>query len=608
MNISHQIVPYKWYTYKYILNNNILTEKDIELSINGFMNTIFNELSNNQYLLIIFKIKTEDKLHRTISTVQRINKLDKYELLSVFNEYWILKSNNYVQFSITEIHFNYKLIENSLKITSSKINRPENLTYNPKILKCGSFNFPQTMDLFQWGDVQFILDKQEAIVYKRHSSAQYHVKFDKHTMIVKYVLNNKPLITFRDELLDINNLGTFKRTIKNQIFQFVDTQLISKEKLYKFPIIKKLSGKPFLINKFITMDLETINVNGKLIPYVISHYVGTSSQTFYVTDYRDHKDMLIACIKSLMQRKYNGYKVYLHNFSNFDGIFLFNILNELSNDIKPIINDGNFINIIFKYNNGKYKLYFRDSFLMLPSSLRKLAKSFYVEEKSIFPYRFVNIDNLYNMRANVGQDRIFIPYLLKIFIEVFLNTLRNSKNGIADVVKKDQLSSNINLSNVEFLGKNIKIDQAKLDKWSGYNSKSNPNSNTSDNSNNLIPNDLENDIRNASKDTSVMDSVIDFLKDYSDFLTNLNYIDQVILINLFALIIISQALITIVCINYSQYIIERFQLETRFPKVAIFLRYRAKVQYLSRMWQILSIVLAFSIVFTIDILMLLRII
>ena len=151
MNTSHQVVPYKWYTYKYILSNNILTEKDIEVAIKGFMNTIINELSNNQYLLIIFKIKTEDKLHRTISTVQRINKLDKYELLSVFNEYWILKSNNYVQFSITEIHFNYKFIDNSFKVTSSKINRPENLTYNPKLLKCGSFNFPQTMDLFQWG-------------------------------------------------------------------------------------------------------------------------------------------------------------------------------------------------------------------------------------------------------------------------------------------------------------------------------------------------------------------------------------------------------------------------------------------------------------------------
>lgn len=81
MNITqkHQIVPNKWYTYKYILTNKILSEKDIELSINGFIKTIFNELSINQYLLIILKIKTEDKLNRTISTVQRINKLDKYE-------------------------------------------------------------------------------------------------------------------------------------------------------------------------------------------------------------------------------------------------------------------------------------------------------------------------------------------------------------------------------------------------------------------------------------------------------------------------------------------------------------------------------------------------
>ena len=69
--------------------------------------------------------------------------------------------------------------------------------------------------------------------------------------IVKYVLNNKPLITFTDELLDINNLGTFKRTIQNQKFQFVDTQLISKEKLYTFPFYKILSAKPYLNNKFI---------------------------------------------------------------------------------------------------------------------------------------------------------------------------------------------------------------------------------------------------------------------------------------------------------------------------------------------------------------------
>ena len=104
--------------------------------------------------------------------------------------------------------------------------------------------------------------------------------------------------------------------------------------------------------------------------------------------------MLKACIKSLMIRKYNNYKIYVHNLSYFDGIFLFNVLVDFSDNIKPIINDNKFIDISFSFNNGKYKLHFRDSFLMLPSSLRKLAKSFNVEDKGIFPYKFVDTINL----------------------------------------------------------------------------------------------------------------------------------------------------------------------------------------------------------------------
>lgn len=70
-------------------------------------------------------------------------------------------------------------------------------------------------------------------------------------MTVKYLLKNKTLITFKDELLDVNNLGKFKRTINNQIFKFLDQKLISKEKLYTFPFYKILSAKPYLNNKFI---------------------------------------------------------------------------------------------------------------------------------------------------------------------------------------------------------------------------------------------------------------------------------------------------------------------------------------------------------------------
>lgn len=57
--------------------------------------------------------------------------------------------------------------------------------------------------------------------------------------------------------------------------------------------------------------------------------------------------MLEACIKSLLISKYNNYKIYVHNLSNFDSIFLMKILVKLG-EVKPIINKGRLISIKIK--------------------------------------------------------------------------------------------------------------------------------------------------------------------------------------------------------------------------------------------------------------------
>jgi len=112
--------------------------------------------------------------------------------------------------------------------------------------------------------------------------------------------------------------------------------------------------------------------------------------------------LLTDAIKSIMKPKYNKYKVYLHNLSFFDGVFLLKILAQLTDSkIKPIIRDGRFIVLKLTFNYdlrtqeqkvNKLSLYFRDSFLLLPSSITKLAHNFKVESggKGIFPYKFVN--------------------------------------------------------------------------------------------------------------------------------------------------------------------------------------------------------------------------
>jgi len=59
--------------------------------------------------------------------------------------------------------------------------------------------------------------------------------------------------------------------------------------------------------------------------------------------------MLISPIKCLMKRKYNNYRVYFHNFSTFDSVFLVNTLSNLSGKIAPVIKDGIIIqNFILK--------------------------------------------------------------------------------------------------------------------------------------------------------------------------------------------------------------------------------------------------------------------
>jgi hypothetical protein len=102
--------------------------------------------------------------------------------------------------------------------------------------------------------------------------------------------------------------------------------------------------------------------------------------------------MIKSAIKDLMIKKYDNYKVYIHNLAGFDGMFLLKILVELG-QVKPIIHHGDLISIAFKFKD--YNITFRDSQQLLLVSLRNLGKVFGVNtQKTIFPYDFVNENNL----------------------------------------------------------------------------------------------------------------------------------------------------------------------------------------------------------------------
>jgi hypothetical protein len=145
------------------------------------------------------------------------------------------------------------------------------------------------------------------------------------------------------------NLNNFTRLINNQLIVYANKEPVyiqNRHKTNYFTKVKKCEG---VSTNFITMDLETKNINGVLEPYCICIFDGKNSYSFYITDFTSSDEMVKSALKFLMKRKYDRSIVYLHNFSYFDGIFLFGslikIIDNPTKNIKPLMRNGRIINL-----------------------------------------------------------------------------------------------------------------------------------------------------------------------------------------------------------------------------------------------------------------------
>lgn len=158
--------------------------------------------------------------------------------------------------------------------------------------------------------------------------------------------------------------------------------------------IKKKGLSSAIKQTFITMDIETLsnyktNKNSiltpargevTLLPYLLCWYDGFKDKRYFIDpslgDERI-RDIIYRAMKDICTRKYKGYKIYLHNFSKFDAIFLIKHLINIG-DCDPVIHKGKIISFSFRPNWKKDfgSVTFLDSYLLLPNSLKKLGDSF----------------------------------------------------------------------------------------------------------------------------------------------------------------------------------------------------------------------------------------
>jgi hypothetical protein len=194
--------------------------------------------------------------------------------------------------------------------------------------------------------------------------------------------------------------GIFKREIGKGIIYFMGGEKVLRKKLLSAKAFTKVLTDTTLKNNFITMDIETVNIDNKLTLYLICAYNGAD----YLSSYAElvngtiNQDALFSSfINQLLTFFTKGNKllvVYAHNLGKFDGIFLFNQLLELG-VVEPLYHNNRIISLKLNLTIPGYTnktIIFKDSYLLLPQSLRNLCLAFNVKTfKSYFPFNLSNI-------------------------------------------------------------------------------------------------------------------------------------------------------------------------------------------------------------------------
>jgi DNA polymerase type B, organellar and viral len=433
----------KW---EFNLNGQILTSQKLSMITSLFINENHKQLINkNNIFAIQLKIVIyEENLYRSITKIKIVDYDNFNSLVDYFIGRWNVVNSTYKELNLDKIIIEYKVYKrnNFPKGFKSKPLQLNNLKNNFKLdMPNKELNIPKTMDLTKWGNVQYNWNKTEATILL-DKNQKYNIYIYSNYNKVDYIYNNIIIESFIDTLINSkNNLSTFKRNIENKEYNYINGKLdfciINKETKF----LQRINSVNKIESKFITMDLETRSIpitdkKSKMEVICLSYFDGLLTKSFYITDFENQKQLLNKAISSILIRKYTGYKVYFHNFSNFDAIFILSILSDLSNKIEPVIRDGRYINIKLYYGpNNKYVISFRDSMLLLPSSLKKLSNSFNdTEIKGIFPYDFVN--------------NIALNYIGKIpEFEYFSNTINLDKYDELDKEDKEFVDQYIEYNN-----------------------------------------------------------------------------------------------------------------------------------------------------------------
>lgn len=347
-------------------------------TLDNFWNGL--DFPGNSHILITLRFIFSTGKVATIGKIQKLNNQDKELFYNYILNYIEILHESYIIDQIKSLVFSYGFREGITEITLIDLNQVTYQKYKTK-------NIPLTFNPLDYGLVlhqdnnTYIINGLNGLSYAIIHTPNIH-------NLVKAYKNTTEILSWKDIYVNEN---TFEREIGKSTYTIENSEIILHKTIKPAKYVVKAKAVRDLNYNIITMDIETIVCNNVITPYLLCWYDGNISKSYFITDYVNFDHLMKSVVKDIFIKKYDGYKIYFHNLSNFDGIFIYKILSNIYGMmVNPLMNNDKMINIECDYNNVTLQI--RDSYLILTASLDKLSKSFNIcNKKSFFPIYLNNI-------------------------------------------------------------------------------------------------------------------------------------------------------------------------------------------------------------------------
>ena len=371
--------------------------------ITHFFNNFLNQNDRKYFLLL--RLKYDDGSFKTLhkGVVLNLDSLNDY--IKYCHNNLSIKSNDYTTEMVGEIFFNYFIIDKEREkyyiyrwseLLPSSLNKPIKLEkFSNGII---TTKLALNRDYLTWG---IILRNTDLIKIISSDLGTFIITKEGESNMIQLIKDSREIIRFTDTDYP-SNPGIFIRKMRtdSMLVNYYISEggtifLITKEDL-KTKFLTRLKKQTRYYPKIITIDIETIVKNGIHKPYLFSMYDGKKAYSWF-------SDSPEPLFNQLLKPKYRGYSVYAHNLSMFDIFFLLGYIADLETDgkysVKPYINTaGKFISIKIYNSQRNVSIIIKDSYLLLPASLQKLAIQFNTTiQKGVEPVYIGDTKSVYYM-------------------------------------------------------------------------------------------------------------------------------------------------------------------------------------------------------------------